>query len=571
MEFSVSPGYKDLFQEKCSNPQIFLTEYHSEGILLYLSFLNAQVYLNQEESPVFQNELVFKLTQYWPVAQKKDFEKILTKYQIRFKTEMNIFKSVYITYFISHELKHFKDTGQSVDAFGEYKVLKAYFSYIDQFNTEFTSITSKSKVDASDPLRFQKFNWPFLIRQFDFNEKVDPVYQSICTGLLLDYFFIETKYHKYLESYLKFYNRKSVWQFVFDFIELFKVSFQKNEELNVNYFAIQPSEDFNSILDNFSINVEEYKQNQTLHLDNLGIKKKPLFKSKEGYYIVLNWKFFYNSIYMGTFFDFIEKNNLSYNSFKSILGFEVIEKKFFRPLFRYIFENHKAEIKFSDSEGMPDCYLRIGKYIYLFELKDNLVSTDTISSGSFETIVNHINSAFVKNDRQKNKGISQLISQIDNINKNCYEFDDFVSKGMKKRNIVIIPIIITTSFTYQMPGINKYLNGIMTKNLPTHSFENIYPLTLIDFKFFYRQFMKIRSKEIDIKDLIKHYHKRIKDGQKQFIKRVDFKNEFIANSAFEESLASNDKLHGFPQKEKDFTKGLFEALKVIPENTTLEK
>ena len=47
------------------------------------------------------------------------------------------------------------------------------------------------------------------------------------------------------------------------------------------------------------------------------------------------------------------------------------------------------------------------------------------------------------------------------------------------------------------------------------------------------------------------------------------KNRFIVNSSFEESLTSNAKIHGTPQKESDFTKGLFDALKVVPENNTL--
>lgn len=569
MQFTLSPGYEDLFSKKCENPQDFLTEYKSEGVILYLSFLNAQVYLDNEESPAFQKELLDKLTQFWPELQTKAFKTLLHSHQIKHRAQLNIFKSVYITHFISRELQNFRNEGKEVDSLGEYRLLMAYFAYIDEFNEVFSKHLSEFKTDSTDPLHFQKFHWPFLIQQFDFNEKIDPVYQSICAGLLLDHFFLDEKHFKNVESYLKFYNRNSVWQFVFDFVKLIEISFQKSKEYNVSLFAIQPSENFTSILDNFSIDIDKYKTDKTLHLDHLGIRKKPLLKSSQGFYIVLNWKFFYNSLYMGTAFDFMEKSKLTYNSFKSTIGFEVIEKKFFRSLFKYMFEPYNAVIEFSDEDGMPDCYLRIGKYIFLIEVKDYLVSTETISSGSFERINNHLNLNFVKNEKGSNKGVNQIISQIAELDKACFPFDNFIDRGIKKRNVVIIPIIITTSFTYQMPGINKYLNDVMASNLPSTTFGNISPLTMIDFKFFYRQFMRIRTKQVDLKDLIKHYHDRLKNVRKDLKKKPTVENGFIVNSAFEESLTHNTVLHGIPQKERDFTKGLFEALKVVPENTTL--
>lgn len=569
MQFTLTPGYEDLFSKKCEDSQALLSEYKSEGVLLYLSFLNAQVYLDNEESPVFQKELLNKLTQFWPENQKRVFHTLIQSHQIRHHAQLNIFKSIYITHFISRELTHFRNKGKEVDSLGEYNILMAYFAYIDEFNEVFNTHISKLTSDSGDPLHFQKVHWPFLIQQFDFNEKIDPAFQSICAGLLLDYFFLDKIHHKNVESYLKFYNRNSVWQFVFDFVELIKISFEKNKEYGVSFFAIQPSENFTSILDNFSIDIDKYRSDNSLHLDYLGMKKKPLFKSSQGFYIVLNWKFFYNSIYMGTAFDFMEKSKLSYNSFKSTIGFEVIEKKFFRSLFKYMFEPYNAVIEFSDEDGMPDCYLRIGKYIFLIEVKDYLVSTETISSGSFEKISNHLNLSFVKNEKGSNKGVNQIITQIAELDKACFPFDNFIDRGIKKRNIAIIPIIITTSFTYQMPGINKYLNDVMVSNLPNTTFGNISPLTMIDFKFFYRQFMRIRTKQVDLKDLIKHYQDRLKNGRKDFKKKPTIENGFIVNSAFEESLTNNTVLHGRPQKEKDFTKGLFEALKVVPEKTTI--
>jgi len=292
MQFSLSPGYEDLFSKKCLDPQEFLADYNSEGVLLYLGFLNAQAYLDDEESPVFQKDLMDKLTQFWPENQRRIFCNLIQSHHIKHRAHINIFKSIYITYFISRELIHFRNEGKEVDSLGQLKVLLAYFAYIDEFNTVFKSHISKLNIDMADPLHFQKVHWPFLIQQFDFNEKIDPVYQTICAGLLLDHFFLDPKHYKYVESYLKFYNRNSVWQFVFDFVELIKISFEKSKDYNVSLFAIQPSENFTSILDNFSMDIDEYKKDRSLRQDYLGIRKKPLLKSSQGFYIVLNWKFF---------------------------------------------------------------------------------------------------------------------------------------------------------------------------------------------------------------------------------------------------------------------------------------
>lgn len=570
MEFSLTPGYKDIFNIECSDPQSLIDNYNSEGIIYFLSFLNAQCYLNDDESQEFQTNLITKLVEYWPVEIKEKFHQIINTHLSKHGANINLFKNIYITYFISHELKSFKRDGKAIDAEGEFQVVLAYLAYIDKFNSDFSNIISTSNFDIKQEFFFQKVHWPFLVKQFDFNEKVDPAFQAICSGLLLDFLFLSPKYNQNAIEYLKHYNRNSVWQFVFDFIELIKLSFNKNEEHDVHYFAILPSPDFNSILDNYSVNIDDYISNQNSHLDYLGIKQKPLYKSSQGHYIVLNWKYFCNSLYYGVMFDFKNKFNLSYNTFKSSIGYEVIEKKLFRPLFKYMFDRPGSCVQFSDDSNMPDCYLRIGKYIFLFEVKDYLMSTEIVTSGSFETISNHFNKNFIVNSDGKKKGIKQLLEQILYLENNCYSFDDFIQKGIKRRNIVIVPIIVTTSFIYQMPGINSYLSKIMSESLANSNFNTIMPLTMIDFKYFYRNFVRIRSKEINLFEMIDRYHKRVKKVKKESANSIDYRKQLIINSAFEETFVGDFKKQQPPQKEKEFTRALFEALTIKPEDTTIK-
>jgi hypothetical protein len=575
MQFSLTPSYSELFVLQCPEPQSLISDFDSEGILLYLSFINAQLYLNNENDDSFQSKLLNKLLSFWPESQKKEFTDIIFQFSLRQKAEPNLFKTVYITYFINKELSNIKSKNTKIlNTFGEYQVLKAYFSYIEEFNFEFKFLNVSEVGLAKDTLKFQKTTWPSLIKQFDFNDKTDPIFNSITAGVLLEYFFKEQKYNEYVVRYLKHYKRNSVWQFVFDLLELVKISFAKSEENDYNNFFFEGSNEFSEILENLTINTEEYVVKPYLSQDFLGIRQKPLLKTNEGIFVVLYWKFLFNSIYTGTMFDFRNKSKipLDFPNYKSIIGHEVFEKILFKKIFQHAMEKQHCILQFDDGkiDGLPDCYLRIGKYLFLIEFKDYFMATDIIASGSFEKIQEDINLKFIKNREGSDKGISQIHNQILKLNENHFHYDNFEKSGVKKRNLVIIPVIITTSIYHQMPGINNYLSTIFIENISDNDrlkFGQILPVTIIDFRFIYRNIDKFRKKEIDLKDLIISYQSKIKKNKNNYKTKETVKNAFLANASFEE-LMPKEVTKTAPQKDRDFIQSLFDALKINPETTT---
>lgn len=573
MEFSLTPSHKELFNTSFEDPQSLLQDYNSKDILIYLSLINAYLFLNNENSQKTQDEILVRLTDSWPKATKDQFLPFIHTYVIKTKEKPNFFKSLYITYFIHHELLNFK-TGRvkELDGNGQFAVIKAYFAYIENFNNEFSQILENNG-GISDEFSFQRNTWPFLIRQFDSNESVDPLFQALCTGMMLEHFYFDNASKDKVIAYLSSYNRNSVWQFVFDLIEIIKISFEKNTKYNTNNFAIKSNSDFQVILDQYSLSIDEYNTNTSLQLDQLGIRKKPLLKIDQDVYLVLNWKFLYRSVYLGTFFDFKERAGMKYNIVKSIIGKKVLEERLFRNLFSYMWQTHNCILHFPENEdnGFPDCYLRIGKYIFLIEFKDYLAPTDIVSSESFEKIKSHLDRNFVENDKHQKKGIKQLLAQITKLNTECFVFDNYESAGFKKRNIIICPVIVTTGFHYQMPGINSYLSEKLSTLLSEEinlDFKRVLPLTMIDFQFLFRQFNRIRKKEIDLKEIILSYQERIRNYKNEYKKQPNLKNTFKLHSSFAECLPANIKNKTAPQKESDFTENLFNAFSINPENST---
>ncbi len=520
-----------------------------------------------EEDNEFQKKLLSQLLFYWLPEVRTEFLNDISSF-INKHPQPNFFKSIYIVYFIQHELQNYKSNGKKeLNSKDELQVVKAYFAYIDKFSSEFN--VDLESISPTDNYVYQKMFWPFVIKQFDFNEKIDPIYQHLRAALFLEYFWVNQEYRPYVENYLKLYNKEAIWNLMMDIMNVIQVGLNKRTDGSDLYqFAIKETPGYTEIMDNLCIDVNEYKANKELQQDFLGIRQKPLIKINNDTYIVLSWKFFYNSVYLGTVFDFKNRsgieNKINYNTFKSIVGSEVSERVIFKGIMQYAFQKQHVTIQFSDdsNEGLPDCYLRMGKYILLFEFKDYLMPTKVICSNSFDTIKKHIDDNFVSNSKNQSKGITQLYNQIVKLNEGGFAFDRYEDKKLKKRNLVIIPVIVTTAYHFEMPGINSYLAEILEKKISSErtpfEFAKIVPLTMIDFSFLYRHFNRIKKKEVSLIDLILNYHEKIK---------TPTRNPHSKHLAFESSLPKKIRSKGPSQKEPDFIAALFTALNINPEKT----
>jgi len=109
---------------------------------------------------------------------------------------------------------------------------------------------------------------------------------------------------------------------------------------------------------------------------------------------------------------------------------------------------------------------------------------DSIKNGSYEQIKEYIDTNFIKSKKGKAKGVTQLLLQIDRLNNNCQAIEDFKKIGLDKSRFIIFPVIITKDFSFNVNGINHYLNNQFKKEIKSkgYPFFLITDLILVDLK-----------------------------------------------------------------------------------------
>lgn len=561
MEFTTIPSYKEIFGKEPPALQSLLFDLPSAEVIAYLASLNTQLLMSEENDLKVQEGLLNQILGYWTPTVRWGFLESIEGYLLRNEGKVNFFKSVYLTYFIHRELMNFRETGIQVRSAEEERIIRAYFIIATEFGNEIKM--PDPDLNTSDPDFFQKLTWPNVIKQFDFNESLDPVYQAIRLGKFLEHFYLKPEYKIHVEKYLRVYDKTRVYNFVMDFINVINVGLDRREDSKWFNSIIHDTPGYRAFLEAFTINPKDYGSRRELQVDYLGMRAKPLVLWENKYFIVTNWKFFYASIYMGVVFDFCRVTQLKFPDIKKIVG-EEITPKILSGILKYAFkEKHRVlfnDVQADANEGYPDFYVRDGKYIYLFELKDYIMTTDVIGSNSFDAIKSFFDIRFCSNEKGRKKGLLQLLEQFNVLNGGGFDFDRYQEKGIKTKNLVVIPIIVTTHYYFQMPGLNSYLVRKMKEFSQDVSFKfnTILPVTLIDLSFFYSQLLRIKNKEIDLLDLIKNYHRYLAAHKNDLLKN---------NSAFSESFPLKVRKLPPAQKQPGFIDAIFQAVEIDPDKT----
>jgi len=185
-----------------------------------------------------------------------------------------------------------------------------------------------------------------------------------------------------------------------------------------------------------------------------GLKESPLFRINDGEYLVFNWNFLSNKLYNGLLFDFYLRSTISqefptFLAFKKYISESVIEKFIFRKLIEQSFRKKQTKVIFDNLviSGMPDAYVRDNKYIFLFEIKDAFFSSSTMSSLSYSKIKETIDQKY----NTEKKGTGQIVKQLKHLINSSYEENSFEKMNIKRRNIVVYPIIIYTDSLFNLP------------------------------------------------------------------------------------------------------------------------
>lgn len=349
---------------------------------------------------------------------------------------------------------------------------------------------------------------------------------------------------KYLNKYLNAFGFKS-WQ---DYLaKLILVYFHLYKNVSTGDIKSSITIDSDHPVNTAMVRALESQKldlsNFTPDKDFKAIRAKPVLKTDTNSYILLSNDLFLNKFFQVIQFDFgnfIAQNGGEAHGrkIKSFLDYKSVYSSFFSEetllynLLEYITGNKKKYKSFTgtqiksiigESKTEPDYYIRDGNNIFIFEAKDAIFSTNAKLSYNIDIINNEVVKKMVKNEKGKQKGVTQLSLVIEAITRNEYIT---VDKGIPS-SYNIYPILLVTDAAFTAFGINynldKELKGLTTKIPKT---ARIQPLSLIriDTLIEFRELFK--DETVPLKKAVSGYTSKLQD-RTNFLNPIQSFDDFI--------------------------------------------
>lgn len=538
MQLGITFTYSDIFDEPAPELHLLLANSDSRRNITILSAINAKLYLNRNADADILNLLLSGQPQ--SIAHK--IKSRLNKLSISSpSSSTSIFTTLYTLEFIHYELLNFRSVKHMEGAENEFAFLKAYMILSERMSNRLATKLVGKDVQG---IPLQNRLWPIAIDQIVSERRLDPTIELVKSIAFLNFMEFDSETRLFVTEFLSKQNKATSWNYVLDIVNIISQVWQQNEERTERFpaFSIRGNSASNSFFEHCTINIEDY---QTLYgeqkLNYTGLKATPLFKLEDESLLILNWNFLARKVYEGLIFDFYKLSGIKnkFNEFltyKNFVSHEFVEKDLFQRTLKGIFNKKNINIRFDDVSipGHPDAYIRKGKYIFLFEIKDALFPAKVIDTSDYESIKSEVDKKF----NAPGKGIAQLIKQIQYLSTQSYEESTLESQKIKRRNVVIYPILVYTDRNFGMPGFNNYLatefaHKLELEHMPK-TFASIRRLTFIDMSFFIRWFDLLQAEKPAVKQVLDSYHDFLLRAGKQFRKKKSMKSSLDINVSFED-------------------------------------
>jgi hypothetical protein len=319
----------------------------------------------------------------------------------------------------------------------------------------------------------------------------------------------------HFDIFLKNYGINKWQEYTLYLHQIGNIIFEKDIEDPVKLISI-PIDDLEyakktSFFDEFCM--QETYQNDA---DFTKIKSQPVVKNNEtGEYRIVFEQFFIEKMYKSLYFTFKEINDsfkdldkyINPRTFRSNIGLNFSEKVLMNRILKDALGNKYKQLNHEElpRDGSPDYYTRDGKYILLFECKDNLINKKVVDNGNINEFIDVMKGLFISNKEGKPKAIKQLINNIISIRKGEFVED----KGINLDNNVIYPILITHNSIFSLSGINALIDEWFSNELDSQNVveKNIKHLTLININTLILYQGLIAQKGNSIRELIDSYWK----------------------------------------------------------------
>ncbi|MCR9171539.1 MAG: hypothetical protein NXI10_03540 [bacterium] len=566
MMFALTPTYADIFEDSPARFNNLIENIHIDLIIKVVSNTNAQLFTAQFEERIQRKLLAQWIHDLEPIDQLKIAQAFNQFVQRRGK-RFGLFSSHYLLAFlhaclVQHESESDSDQIKSLEPEAILDLFKAYLIFTEELNDqiEFRDLSVE---------HFYERTWPLLIKQTEMNRTTNYFSVMLKSMCFFDYFQFELDKEEYVNNFIQLNGCEDGKNYAFRNIKLIQDGTNTGNENNYRECFFRSQQEFLPMYDNMSIDLTTYPIEFQKSKNLTGIRKTPLYKASEDQYCVIDWNLFSRKIYDGLIFDFYHRSGIKNEQMKNDfvnhylpLVSEMIEKHLFRNLIRSIFERTpSAQIIFDDGEvnGAPDAYVRIGKRIFLFEIKDSYFSANAIESGDYKSLKNEI-------DRKYNnykKGTGQIVNQLKFLKENSYEEKTFSQLQLKHRNIMVYPIILYTDPTYRLLGSESYLNKEFCEKLQKEKLDSTYGLvrrlSFISIDFFLENLMQLKEPKSRLDKLVDHYEKTIKARRKKFAREETMTSHFAMYAHFED-IVLGDELFA---KDDGYIKQVFNDLNLM--------
>ena len=547
MQFLITPEYKDLFDDTPPSFDDLIKSVKIDVVVRVVSYINAQLYLSLSDEPKQR----FLLNN-WLADQGEAKRKLIDfKYQVfkrNDREKVGLFSPHYILGFLHEYLSRyeggFTENGAiEIPPEAQLLLFKGYVHYINEAN---------KKINIKDVPKenFQERTWPLMIGQSAINEKLNYFNTMIKSMCFFDFFQFEIDKRAHVDTFLLNTGCENGKNYTFRNIKLMQDGTNARKGRNNDReYMFNSTDEMIPMYDRMSINFANYHVDHKNSQNLTGIRKFPLYKVGSNIYFVLDWNLFARKMYSGLIFDFYERSGIKsdvrgdfINHYKPKVS-EMVEKHLFRKLIRSIFSGSRAEVIFDEGEidGAPDAYVRIGKRLFLFEIKDALFSAKAIESKDYEAMKKVIDEKY----NSKNKGIGQILNQLEYLKTSTYESRTFNEMKIKHRNLIVYPIIVYTDPNFGLLGMESYLNDEFRRKAKSIGLDNEYGtlrrLAFVNLDFFIERLIYLRKSQHRLDKLLDAYDKKLKTYEKKFKK-----SELMADHSLSHSTFQDNSFNGVP-------------------------
>jgi hypothetical protein len=231
--------------------------------------------------------------------------------------------------------------------------------------------------------------------------------------------------------------------------------------------------------------------------DFMMFRGKPYIRMRKHHYAITNLTFVVEHIYNSVYFELrsLRKDAgfLNDDEFRQYYTTEFSQKFMFEGYVKHCLPlNTMKAVSGSECDAMlekakrggantdgivpPDYYVKVPEGCIVFEYKDSLTSAKVKESRNEEKLFKDIKKKFFENDKGKHKGITQLLDNVEAIQKGSFFFDNVDADA------VIYPVLVADNPVYSMRGMHTVLEYMMRDECAKRGLrsENIKPLILTD-------------------------------------------------------------------------------------------